>query len=174
MAIFLHLTSNDENHDHSLCPVGENSWCFYNHDLAMKVPPRSHKKMKVKVQLTEEQKVPVRQVFEELSSDDLLQKCVKGRTQNLNESFNAKIWNKCPKVRFHGKKVATFAFQVAATEHNIGYATSSLVPDIRKLFWESMKGLEMKDKARKRMSQTSQIKKKKPRVSREGYEAGGH
>ena len=35
-----------------------------------------------------------------LSSDQLLTKCLHGRTQNVNEALNQLIWKKCPKDVF--------------------------------------------------------------------------
>ena len=42
----------------------------------------------------------VKPVFEELSTDKLLRKCLHGLTQNQNESFNATIWERLPKNTF--------------------------------------------------------------------------
>ena len=37
----------------------------------------------------------------ELSSDELLSKCLHGKTQNQNESFNATIWERLPKTKYN-------------------------------------------------------------------------
>ena len=42
----------------------------------------------------------IKHVFMDLSSDDLLKKCLHGRTQNDNEVLNQVVWNKCPKNIF--------------------------------------------------------------------------
>ena len=36
-------------------------------------------------------------IFQDLSSKDLLRKCLHGTTQNNNEALNGIIWLKCPK-----------------------------------------------------------------------------
>ena len=36
-------------------------------------------------------------LFQDLSSKDLLRKCLHGTTQNNNEALNGIIWLKCPK-----------------------------------------------------------------------------
>ena len=45
----------------------------------------------------------IKPIFEELSTDELLLKCLHGQTQNANESLNNMVWLKCPK-RFFGKR----------------------------------------------------------------------
>ena len=42
-------------------------------------------------------------VFARLSPDQLLKKCLHGKTQNQNESFNRMIWDRVPKSRYVGK-----------------------------------------------------------------------
>ena len=36
----------------------------------------------------------IKPIFEDLSKDELLQRCLHGRTQNANESFNGMIWER--------------------------------------------------------------------------------
>ena len=38
----------------------------------------------------------------DLSDDKLLNKCLHGKTQNANESFNAMIWDRVPQSRYCG------------------------------------------------------------------------
>ena len=45
----------------------------------------------------------IKPIFEDLSSDNLLIKCLHGGTQN-NESYHNLIWNRCPKTTFVGKE----------------------------------------------------------------------
>ncbi|GFW54485.1 uncharacterized protein TNCV_1608491 [Trichonephila clavipes] len=44
----------------------------------------------------------VKKVFRDLTEKDLLKKCLHGRTQNPNESFNKCIWERIPKTVFVG------------------------------------------------------------------------
>ena len=46
----------------------------------------------------------IRPVFETLTDDSLLQKCLHGGTQNSNESFHHLIWEGCPKTTFCGRE----------------------------------------------------------------------
>ena len=39
-------------------------------------------------------------IYMELSSDELLSKCLHGKMQNQNESFNATIWECLPKTKY--------------------------------------------------------------------------
>ena len=41
---------------------------------------------------------PLKKVFERLFHPTLMETCVLGATQNLNESFNSTIWQHCPKT----------------------------------------------------------------------------
>ncbi|ELU11930.1 hypothetical protein CAPTEDRAFT_216323 [Capitella teleta] len=43
-------------------------------------------------------------VFEALTKDDLLKKCLHGGSQNPNESFHHLIWECCPKTVFVGRR----------------------------------------------------------------------
>ncbi|XP_065650235.1 uncharacterized protein LOC136078392 [Hydra vulgaris] len=42
----------------------------------------------------------IRPVFEELTKEDELKKCLHGKTQNANESFHGKIWDRIPKTKY--------------------------------------------------------------------------
>lgn len=42
----------------------------------------------------------IRPIYEALSKDNKLAKCLHGQTQNANESFNGMIWECIPKTRF--------------------------------------------------------------------------
>ena len=113
-----------------MCPVGQESWCFFQKDIAFGRPPRPHRKMKVKMSLPEQAIQDIRTIYVNLTSEELLSRCIQGRTQNLNESFNSKIWNKCPKIKFHGLETVKSGYRLAAGEHNVGYEKSSLIPAI--------------------------------------------
>ena len=63
----------------------------------------------------------VTKVYEELSSEDLLKRCLGGNTQNNNESFNSLVWNFAPKHHFTGKKVLEIATLTAACIFNEGF-----------------------------------------------------
>ena len=45
----------------------------------------------------------IRNIFEDLSSDNLLKKCLQCGTQNINKSFHNLIWDRCLNPTFVGK-----------------------------------------------------------------------
>ena len=58
--------------------------------------------------------------FARLSSDELLGKCLHGKTQNQNESFNGMIWERCPKTEYVGRDLFEFGAFGAAANFNLG------------------------------------------------------
>ena len=67
-------------------------------------------------------------VFDDLSNDGLLMKCLHGKTQTQNESFNGMIWNRVPKSRFiKYKQFATAIFD--ATALNSGNFATLMIYD---------------------------------------------
>jgi hypothetical protein len=59
-------------------------------------------------------------IFEELSADELLKKCVHGGTQNGNEAFHHLIWERCPKTIFVGRTKLELACYDAVLSFNEG------------------------------------------------------
>ena len=62
----------------------------------------------------------IRPVFETLTDDSLLQKCLHGGTQNSNESFHHLIWEGCPKTTFCGRERLELAVADATVVYNCG------------------------------------------------------
>ena len=62
----------------------------------------------------------IKPVFLNLSDDDLLKRCLHGKTQNNNESLNNMLWMKCPKAIFVGKDVLEMAACSAILAFNDG------------------------------------------------------
>jgi len=60
-------------------------------------------------------------IYEELSSENLLQRCIGGFTQNNNESLNTLIWSFAPKCVFSGAKTVEIASYLAESIFNEGY-----------------------------------------------------
>lgn len=124
-ATFFHCTSTDENPRHSLCPVGEKSWCFYQKALAQGKNP-SHKDMKIKFTLDPPERKQVFQIYLDLTKDDLLVKCMMGKTQNPNESLHSKIWSHLNKVKFWGLRTVQYSCAYTVLTHNVSYAQDEL------------------------------------------------
>ncbi|XP_066591618.1 uncharacterized protein [Prorops nasuta] len=64
----------------------------------------------------------IRPIYEELSNDDLMTRCLGGHTQNSNESFNSTVWHITPKHLNSGKKIVEIAAYMAAGMFNGGYS----------------------------------------------------
>ncbi|KAK4305330.1 hypothetical protein Pmani_022772 [Petrolisthes manimaculis] len=56
-------------------------------------------------------------VYTDLTNEDLLKRCLKGRTQNANESLHSKLWMKVAKHKFAGISRVNFISQVVILEH---------------------------------------------------------
>ena len=69
----------------------------------------------------------IRPVFEELTKEDELQKCLHGKTQNANESYNGKIWDRIPKTKYVSLTVLKFGVYDAVANFNIGMKSSILI-----------------------------------------------
>jgi hypothetical protein len=177
---FKHVTSTDERHDHQDCPTGENTYCFYNAAVAKGETPMSHTEMKIKCKLSEEDSKKVLSVYADLTKDELLEKCLAGRTQNPNESLHQKVWAKLPKHKQFGLARVESLVALTVSEHNMGYEQSDVMS---RLFPEDVKTesarKQQKTKDSLRMSSASQVKQSKKRCNRpvsqdEDYGPGEH
>ena len=115
MATFFHSCSTDTNPRHHLCPNGTTSWCKHQRTEATGEPPPQHR-----TTIVAEIAPFVRKVYEDLSADSLLQRCLLGASQNQNESFNSLIWNRCPKTEFSSAIVVQIAVDLAVITFNSG------------------------------------------------------
>lgn len=61
-------------------------------------------------------------IFMELSSDTVLEKCLHGKTQNVNESCNAMVWSKCQKTVFCSTKILSIDVCGPVINLNDGYS----------------------------------------------------
>lgn len=91
-ATFNHKASSDENPQHFHC---DEAWCKYLQ--AKKNEAYTHKHS-----LDQAVYDVIKPTYKDLSKAELLRKCLHGQTQNVNESFNAVLWSRIPKVNFVG------------------------------------------------------------------------
>lgn len=61
-------------------------------------------------------------MFEELTSPDLLKKCLKGSTSNVNEAFNNVLWRIASKSDFSGFATLDLATHMAVVLYNDGFS----------------------------------------------------
>ena len=73
------------------CPAGADSWCRFQQDRA-----KGTSLYKPGPGLPDEIIRLVKPIYERLSNDALLERCLDGKTQNQNESLNGMIWNRLP------------------------------------------------------------------------------
>ena len=121
MATLDHYCSTDELPCHDNCPEGAESWCecrkaeATNTLAAFKHPPRL---------IDEHVEKHIRPMYEELSKDQLLTRCLGGHTQNANESFNSTVWRMTPKHLHSGIKIVEIAAYIAGGMFNEGYSAA--------------------------------------------------
>ena len=58
--------------------------------------------------------------WKDLGSDNLLERCSDGKTQNVNESFNNVIWTKCPENVYVDRKILEIDVASAVLHFNDG------------------------------------------------------
>ncbi|KAJ8680296.1 hypothetical protein QAD02_016083 [Eretmocerus hayati] len=168
LATLSHCSSTDENPNHSKCPKGKSSWCFYNKAKASKSEPKSHSSMGIYLnELVVECITPV---YERLTEKNLLKRCTEKATQNANEALHSLVWKKCSKNTSSSKDKVEIAAAYAVAEFNLGYYQSEqLLAEVsgKVMSRNSCKIAESKDHKRKRRSdEGSNPKVKKARATR--------
>ncbi|XP_028418587.1 uncharacterized protein LOC114544031 [Dendronephthya gigantea] len=114
-AALCHCASSGKDDYHIHCPDGKDSWCGFKRDKA-----NATKEYKHGAGLPKQVIGHVKPIFDRLSESSLLQRCLDGKTQNQNESFNAMIWNRVPKEVFVGSDVFSLGVYDAAAHFNTG------------------------------------------------------
>ena len=105
---------------HKFCPKGHDSWCKYQNDIACNTNTYNQNKCLPPVFRNE-----LLPIFKRLSRADLLNRCLKGLTQNQNESLNTLLSVKCPKRVFCGKRKLETATASAVLYWNRGAGACS-------------------------------------------------
>ncbi|KAG0728328.1 hypothetical protein GWK47_032712 [Chionoecetes opilio] len=102
------------------------------------------------------------------TSRDILERCVRGLTQNANESFNSKIWSRARKAKFAGFKRLSFVAESAILNHNFGYQEASLMKSFKVNSKTLRKFFSQQDKERRRHSKGKLQPKAKKREQKIG------
>ena len=121
-ASLFHVASSHKNNYHTHCPTGKNSWCKFNKDEACYT-----NSYKAGAGLPLEVIAKLKPIYKDLSSTDLLAKCLHGKTQNQNESFNAMIWERLPKTKYVSNTQLQLGVYDAVANFNIGRKASVLI-----------------------------------------------
>ena len=109
--------------------------------------------------------------FAEVSDESLLEKCLHGKTQNQNESFNSMIWDRIPKTRYVSLTLLELGVYDAVANFNIGKKASVLIYEKMNLILPgtfTLQGCNKIDRKRllalkyKEMDSTKKTKKNTP------------
>lgn len=102
------------------------------------------------------------------SETKLLERCVRGTTQNRNECINSLVWVRCPKHKHHGVKVIRCAVASAVLHFHSGAASRGKVMERLSIpvgkFTKKASLLRDKKWARKSDLQASEKEKKRRRA----------
>jgi len=170
-----------ERHQH--CPT---TWCSYKKSGGRKpIENKSHHLDPVFIDF-------LTPVYDRLTNDSLLERCLPGHTQNPNESLNSLIWSRCPKHKWFGRKRVEMAAISAILQFSSGATAKHTVMELADipLGMQTATASMRKDsirvkKANKRTSEKSKkerrakrrnaIRVEEHRTEQEGttYEAGG-
>ena len=127
-ALFHVASSQKDNYHNSYCPPGENSWCKFQQDKALgssTYKPGSGFPLSIIKH--------VKPIFNELSQETLLKKCLHGKTQNQNESYNSLIWERLPKSEYVSLTQLRFGSYDAVAHFNIGMKSTVMIFDKLKM-----------------------------------------
>lgn len=88
-ATYFHLTSTDKAPAHQFCPHSTNSWCFYNRAKALNQKPKTHSSKNLFLsRISSDNLEYIKGIYRDLAVPELLRRCLKGKSQNLNESLH--------------------------------------------------------------------------------------
>ncbi|KAG0728327.1 hypothetical protein GWK47_032711 [Chionoecetes opilio] len=102
------------------------------------------------------------------TSRDILERCVRGLTQNANGSFHSKIWSCVQKAKFAGFKRLSFVAESAILDHNLGYQKASLMKSFKVNSKALRKFFSQQDKERRRHSKGKLQPKAKKKEQKTG------
>ena len=116
-ATFYHKCSTNDKPQHENCPPGRNSWCKWRQAEALN-ELHEYEHPPPLCAAVQDLLLPI---YKDLSSDDLLGRCLGGNTQNNNETFNSVLWRIAPKHIFCTGKTIELAAFLSAIIFNEGW-----------------------------------------------------
>ena len=125
-ASFCHTFSTYSKPDHWFCPEGKSSWCGYQEASDV----GKEKDYKHSGNLSSAILDEVKPIYLRLTDQPLLERCVRGATQNANEALNRSIWHMCPKESFCGVETVETAVCLAVIISNCGHAKLASVIEL--------------------------------------------
>ena len=106
--------AKDSETRHIMCPRDVNTWCKYWQSQNNGTPYEEKKGVPETI------KVLLRPIFDNLAKDELLAKCLHGKTQNNNEALNSLVWKRVPKDVFVGRYIVEMGVSSAVIHFNDG------------------------------------------------------
>ncbi|GFX46047.1 uncharacterized protein TNCV_1920141 [Trichonephila clavipes] len=126
-AIYFHKLSTDENPQHALCPMGEESWCGYNKSIV------SGEKYTHKHSLPDAVLFKIKKFFRFICKRTVI-KMFAWPNSEPNESFNNCVWNRVPKKTFVSKRTLQMGVMDAVICFNEGaYARTEVLKALKKI-----------------------------------------
>ena len=101
---------------HRFCPTEKDSWCRWQQQKVT-TGTATYKDGDCLPEVFLEL---LRPTFMTLSDSKLLERCIRGTTQNPNECINSMVWMRCPKHKHYGAKVVHFAAASAVCHYHKG------------------------------------------------------
>lgn len=111
-ANFFHRLATDSNPCHELCPAPPDTWCKYRQAKSDNEAYRHNNSIPEPVMIS------IKPVYKAVADPNLLRKCLHGKTQNINESFNNVLWTRAPKKGFVGLDTLKFGVRDAVITFN--------------------------------------------------------
>ena len=127
-ASLFHVASSEKNNWHSHCPEGNDSWCAFKRDKV-----NGTATYKPGPGLPVDIVTKIKPIYNELSCSELIEKCLHGKTQNQNESFNGMIWERVPKSIYVGHTQLKFGVYDAIANFIIGRHATLLMYELLKI-----------------------------------------
>uniref|UniRef100_A0A1B6JFM5 Mutator-like transposase domain-containing protein n=1 Tax=Homalodisca liturata TaxID=320908 RepID=A0A1B6JFM5_9HEMI len=118
-ALYCHVQSTNDTPLHILCPDTEDTWCKYNKAAKEKTKYDHSQHFHLSPVLMK----AIKPIFKSLCSLELLRKCLKGKSQNPNESMNNVIWARLPKRTFVTLGALRLGVYEAVLSFNDGYSS---------------------------------------------------
>jgi hypothetical protein len=119
LASFFHVASSEGKNYHSYCEKSSTSWCQYQRDIV-----NGTNIYKDGPGLPSNVILHVKPIYEDLTKPQELKKCLHGKTQNQNESYNGLIWARAPKYRYCAFDKLELAVYDAVANFNDGRQAS--------------------------------------------------
>ncbi|GFY32438.1 uncharacterized protein LOC101238613 [Trichonephila clavipes] len=117
IAAFFHCISGKNNSLHGQCPEGSKGWCRYQTANAAGSPLKE-----IELGLPNKIINQIKPTYLKLCNETLLKKCLHGKKENCNESYNNILWNIVSKNIFIGLETFRLGALLALILNNSGYA----------------------------------------------------